>query len=364
MTTTGILDRAKFDLIRYASLWEDADALCEALKPLGENKSFLSIASAGDNALALLTLDPKIVVAADLNATQLACLALRIEAIKKLSYQELLAFLGVTESTSRLDCYHYLRKNLDDNTRDFWDSNSEAIENGIIHAGKFEKFLRTFGCSLAPMIHGQERVKSMLQKKSEYERRKFYQREWDTFLWRAIFKIFSSRPVMGRFGRDKAFLKHVDGSPGDRLLERTKYAMTTLPTHNNPYLVYVFEGNFRKDCLPKYLRKETIDVIKHRLDRIKLFQGYAHDAPYGPFDGFNLSDIFEYMSEDEFEGAYNTLLHSANSKARLVYWNMLVDRHLPDAHQSRARRLHEESDQIFRKDKAWFYQAFHIDEVH
>lgn len=364
MAHTGVLDRARFDLIRYASLWEDADALCEALSPLGKDQSFLSIASAGDNALALLALDPKIVVAVDLNPTQLACLALRIEAIRSLSYNELLAFLGVTPSTSRMDCYQSLRTNLDENYRNFWDTNSDAIEGGIIHAGKFEKFLRTFGCTLAPMIHGRERVKKLLSKKSEYERRKFYQREWDTVLWRGIFKIFASRPIMGTFGRDKAFLKHVEGSPGERLLERTKYAMTTLPTHNNPYLTYVFEGNFTTNCLPKYLRKETINLIKPRLDRVKLFQGYAHDAPHGPFDGFNLSDIFEYMNDNEFVDAYENILHNSNKKARLVYWNMLVDRHLPKQHDARARRLHDESDTIFRKDKAWFYQALHIDEVH
>lgn len=363
MTSSGIQDRAKFDRIRYANLWEDAEILCLGLKPLGPDKSFLSIASAGDNALSLLTLDPKMVVAADLNLTQLACLALRIEAIKHLEYEELLAFLGVTESKNRKKTFTHLSKGLLDPFKNFWMENLDLIEEGVIHAGKFDRFLKTFGCKLIPLIHTNDRIQKMLSKKSEYERRKFYEREWNSVLWRSIFKIFASKPVMGRFGRDPAFLKHVIGSPGERLLERTRYAMTTLSTHDNPFLCYVFQGNFRPDCLPYYLRKENLDCIKARLDRIHLFQGYAHEAPFGPFDGFNLSDIFEYMNEQEFKETYGCLLERSNKHARLIYWNMLVDRKTPLPFKESAHRLDAESDQLFRQDKAWFYQAFHIDEV-
>lgn len=42
--------RARFDLIRYANVWEDAELLVAALRP-GPGKRFLSIASAGDNSL-------------------------------------------------------------------------------------------------------------------------------------------------------------------------------------------------------------------------------------------------------------------------------------------------------------------------
>ena len=52
-----IASHASFDDIRYAQLWEDAYLLVEAL---GEQRgrTLVSICSAGDNALAMLTLDP------------------------------------------------------------------------------------------------------------------------------------------------------------------------------------------------------------------------------------------------------------------------------------------------------------------
>src|SRR5687767_9317141 len=88
-----------FNFIRYGSVWEDADVLCEALSPVARGGRLLSIASAGDNALALLTLDPAEVVAVDLNPAQLACLELRIAAFRTLDDRELLAFLGMPPET-------------------------------------------------------------------------------------------------------------------------------------------------------------------------------------------------------------------------------------------------------------------------
>ena len=62
---------ADFSLIRYAQCWEDADVLLAALDP-SPGAVCLSIASAGDNTLALLARSPARVVAVDLNTAQLA----------------------------------------------------------------------------------------------------------------------------------------------------------------------------------------------------------------------------------------------------------------------------------------------------
>ena len=55
-------ERADFSGIRYAQCWEDADVLLAALEP-APGKRCVSIASAGDNTLALLSRDPESVLA-------------------------------------------------------------------------------------------------------------------------------------------------------------------------------------------------------------------------------------------------------------------------------------------------------------
>src|SRR5215470_4648547 len=93
MTDTEIAAKARFDGIRYAQLWEDADVLLAAL---GEQrgKQLVSICSAGDNALAMLTLDPARVVAVDMSAAQIECLKIRVAAYRALDHGELLELFG------------------------------------------------------------------------------------------------------------------------------------------------------------------------------------------------------------------------------------------------------------------------------
>ena len=97
---TGIAARASFGEIRYAQLWEDADVLVPALgaRP---GATLVSICSAGDNALAMLTLDPARVVVLDLSAAQIECLAVRIAAFRALSHPEFLELMGSRPSDRR-----------------------------------------------------------------------------------------------------------------------------------------------------------------------------------------------------------------------------------------------------------------------
>lgn len=359
--STSIGDRARFTFVRYASVWEDADVLCDALAPSAAGGRLLSIASAGDNALALLTLDPAEVVAADLSPAQLACVELRVAAFRALDRDALLAFLGVTSSDERAATYARLRGDLSGDARAFWDANPEAVAGGVIHAGKFERYLTSFGRWILPLVHRKRTVREMLEKGDRAAREAFYDETWDTWRWRLLFRVFFSRFAMGRMGRDPAFFQHVEGSVGSRILARTRYALTTLPA-NNPYLVYILTGNYAPHALPRYLRAEWFDAIRERLDRLTLVQGRIDEVP-GPFDGFNLSDVFEYMDEAEHRAAYAALVAHANPGARLAYWNLLAPRGRPAEMAERVDALRDEAAALHARDLAWFYGDFHVDEV-
>ena len=353
--------RAAFHFIRYASVWEDADVLCEALAPASGGR-ILSIASAGDNALALLTLDPAEVLAVDLSEAQLAGLALRIAAFRRLDDGALLAFLGVTPSRERGGTYAFLRGDLPDFARQFWDGQPRAVEGGVIHAGKFERYLRLFRNRVLTLVHSRRRIEGLLDQDTLEQQERFYREEWDTWRWRMIFRLFFSRLVMGRLGRDPAFFDHVEGSVGERILARTHHALTAIPVRTNPYLTYIMTGNYGPRALPRYLRPEHTGTIRDRLDRVGLEKAPA-ESMEGSFAGFNLSDIFEYMSPTQAESVYKALLDRAAPGARLAYWNMLAPRAAPASCGDRVRPLPELAQALHLRDQAWFYQAFHVDEV-
>src|SRR5208282_5097919 len=148
-------ERADFSGIRYAQCWEDADVLLAALEP-GPGKRCLSIASAGDNTLALLSRDPESVLALDLSAAQLACLELRVAAYRTLQRGELLELIVCVDSDARPRLYEACRKYLSSGVRAFWDERPSLIVAGIGSVGKFEHYFRTFRERVLPLVHSRE----------------------------------------------------------------------------------------------------------------------------------------------------------------------------------------------------------------
>jgi S-adenosylmethionine-diacylglycerol 3-amino-3-carboxypropyl transferase len=342
--------RAAFDIIRYANSWEDADLLCAALQPAA-GKRMLAIASAGDNAFALLAGGAE-VVAADLSAAQLALVELKRAAIRELDDEAVLRFLGVKPSDDRLRVYRGL--DVPPDVRALL--KEEDIARGVIHAGRFENYFRLFRRWVLPLVHSRRDVERLLSPHAP----DFYAREWNTWRWRAMFRLFFSRFVMGRTGRDPEFFRYVEGSVAERIFKRAEYAMTELTPHTNPYLAFIFTGNYR-DVLPRYLR--DLAAVRRNLDRLTLVRGPIDEAAAGKFDGFYLSDIFEYVDPATHAAMYERLLTAANPGARLAYWNLLVPRRVPPQFAPRVRELREIADGLFARDQAFFYSAFVLEEV-
>jgi S-adenosylmethionine-diacylglycerol 3-amino-3-carboxypropyl transferase len=171
--------------------------------------------------------------------------------------------------------------------------------------------------------------------------------------------------MMGKLGRDPEFFKYVETDVASRIFKRAEYALTILPTDSNPYLEYILTGNFR-NSLPFYLRRENFNAIRDNLDKLVIFKGNLEQAfqrnPATKFDGFNLSDIFEYMSFNEYEKDLIHILDYANQRARLVYWNMLADRKQIDGWEGKLRFLDQEASYLFNQDKAFFYKRLIIGE--
>ena len=138
--------KADFSGVRYAQCWEDADVLLEALD-VQPGDVCLSIASAGDNALALLTRHPARVIALDLSPAQLACVELRVAAYRTLEHKELLELIGSVPSQRRLELYRRCQPLLGAAARTFWDARPADIAAG--NRGLRQVRATTSACSAA-----------------------------------------------------------------------------------------------------------------------------------------------------------------------------------------------------------------------
>lgn len=363
-SNSEVSGKADFSRIRYAQCWEDADILLDALE-LEPHHHCLSIASAGDNTLSMLSRGPARVVALDLNPAQLACLALRVAAYRTLDHTALLELLGVEPSARRPSLYRECRPLLAPEAQTFWDAHPETIRTGFGVAGKFERYLRLFGRWILPLLQSPRARHGLWTPRARAERIKFYERHWDHWWWRIVFRFFFSRRIMGKLGRDPAFFAYVEGNVGQRLLDRTHHALTELDPTANPYLQWIVLGRYQT-ALPHALRVENFSAIRAHLDRLEWhctsIEAYLDANPQARFHRYNLSDIFEYMSIPNYHALLARLLTHSEPRARLVYWNMMVPRRRPESMANRLEPRLERSRTLSRKDKAFFYSDFVIEE--
>ena len=82
-----------------------------------------------------------------------------------------------------------LRDQLPADCRAYWDSRPGVIEQGVIHIGRFERYLSAFRRFVLPAIHPKSRLEEALEAKSLDKQREFYDRAWDTLLWRVLFRV-------------------------------------------------------------------------------------------------------------------------------------------------------------------------------
>lgn len=337
--------------LKYSNCWEDSELLLRGLQPDG-NSRIMSVASAGDNSLMLLTSLPLTMLCVDTSNVQLWVTQFKEQAIKHLSYLDFLKITGF------IACHN--RKTIYENIKPFLSPEADAFINdllsgeGLIHQGKFEKYFRVFAHKIVPFIHNQKKVKALFIQKSEAQQIEFYTSKWNTFVWRFFFRLFFSRFILGKFGREPEKLKEVSGSVAKTIYNMAEKHLTSVHCQSNYFLRYALTGEFA-DMLPPYARKVHFDKIKYWLqhNRIQYFNGTLSDAlnSHHTYNRFNLSNIFEYMTVAEFAKQAALLQTNSAAHSRFCYWNLLVDRKLED----NTTFIREE---IELKDYGFFYKAF------
>ena len=376
-------NRVDFSLIRYSQCWEDTEVLLESLN-IQENDICFGILSAGDNVFSMLAENPKKVVALDISFPQIALAKLKKEVFNSLSYEEMLEFMGVMKSDKRIEIYDRIKENLDKEVKEYWDFNRESIEKGIIHDGKFEKFFKIFREKILPFVHSKKRIEKLLEKKSRQERIEYYDKYWNNFRWKLMFKLFFSKYIVGKLGRDKEFFRYAEKNISEEMKERSRYALCELNPYENPYINYILTGNYRKDCLPYFLRKENFDKIRKNLHKVEILQSSVEeylDQIDFKINKFNLSDIFEYMSAENYSKLMGKIYDNAENNALLAYWNLIVERNSEkldyketdseivftgketNVNGKKYERMKELDRKLHEKDMTFFYTDFVVEKV-
>lgn len=356
-----LTERTDFNIIRYANCWEDADVLLQALQ-LKEGSSVLSVGSAGDNSFSLLSTNPELLMAVDLSEAQLFLIELKRAAIEAMDRDDFLAFIGITDSDKRKENFKLIKGKMPVNAISYWEKNINIIEQGLIFGGKFERYFQFFNKWLLPLVHSRKTRIELFRKKSEKEHRVFYNSVWNSYRWRLLFRIFFSKKVMGKYGRDPEFLNEVNVPVHKFIFNKAEKHLLSVRSQNNYFLKMIMLGVFGEP-LPHYLREENYMKVKGNLQQLKTFNGYAEAAikMMPKVDGCNLSDIFEYMPDEVFKNTAKTLALQTPVGCRMAYWNLMVPRRLSKAIPDKYEYNPILSQQLTETDLGFFYNRIHID---
>jgi S-adenosylmethionine-diacylglycerol 3-amino-3-carboxypropyl transferase len=362
---TEIADKARFDQIRYAQCWEDADVLLGAAD-VCPGDTCLSIAAAGDNTLALIGAGAKRVIAADLNPAQIACLELRVAAYRMLTHPEFLQLMGQNECKDRIILYDLCRADLTAQARDFWDARLDQVQRGIAQGGRFERYLRVFRRFLLPLTQRRRTVTRLFHLDTVEGRKKLYENHWNNRRWQLLCFFFFGRASLGRFGRDPSFTNFADETVWASLQRRLPQALVQQDPSDNPYLQWILKGRF-VSALPWAWREENFQKIRDNLDALEWHCGSIENVlaglPDNTLNQCNLSDIFEYMSEAAYEKILSELIRAGAPGCRLVYWNVVVKRSRPDELSGSLTPLRALARKLHQEDKAFFYRDLVVEEV-
>ncbi|MBI5266098.1 MAG: DUF3419 family protein [candidate division Zixibacteria bacterium] len=350
--------------VNYAQCWEDTAVLRRALR-IGQDDDILSVASGGDNTFALLLDDPRSVTAVDCNLEQIHLVELKMAAIRTLDYDDFTGFLGAS-LCDRRSIYKSVRSRLSPQAREYWDRRLDQINRGVIHCGKFERYLSTFRRYILPLIINRRGIDEFVRAESTERQKEIFMRRFDSWRWRLLFRLMFSRRLLGWFGRcPEAFSQVGRRNIADELLKRTEHGLTEVPAVDNYIVRYALTGNYDLNiCAPEYLLPANFHILRERLDRLTLVHGSLQSVleqkPADSYSAFNLSDVFEYLNAPQVEGMLQSIHRCAGFGSRLAFWTMFRQQSIPGPFNHRFTSDTVRAHELSKDDRGFFYGSFNI----
>jgi S-adenosylmethionine-diacylglycerol 3-amino-3-carboxypropyl transferase len=357
-----------FDLL-FGMSWEDpaSDQRALAIQP---GETLLTVTSGACNTLTLLLEDPGKVYAVDINPSQSYLLELKCAAVRHLDYYELRAFLGLSPSDQRLQVFERLRGDLTEAALRYWTGKAEAVRKGVIHAGKYESFIRLFSRVLG-VLQGKKRIDGLFRCETLEQQQDYFDRRWNTLQWRLLFKLFANKHVLARRGLTADYFKFDDGSSSfsESFLRRARRAMCEIPVESNYFLAQYLLARYRSEAaVPAYLLRENLPIVRARLDRIEIVtsdaQSWLGRQPNSSIDAFSLSNICELMSREETGRLFAEVTHAARVGARVCFRNLMVPRGVPETLESEIELKEELSRDLIAEDRSLVYSRVQAFVVH
>ena len=350
----------------FAQVREDPLLEIDALAPAAAC-TVVVVSSGGCTALSLVARGAGHVVSVDSNVTQNHLVELKAQAVRSLEPGALLGFLGATSAPNawRVADYRACRAALSVDAAKFWDSHSRMIGKGVLNSGVSEGFIRVVVHAMRLLVHPSSRTDRLLSCETLDEQRDLYETEWNTRRWKALFRILLNRRAFDR-AYDPAFFQNVEN--GDfaghfhRLME---HALCEIPVASNYFLHHMLRGTYRTAIVggvPPYLDRAAHSATRERLENLELVDGgyaeYLATCDDESVDGFALSNICEWLDEEQIRYLFAQVVRVARPGARLCFRNFVGHTEIPQAFRSSLREDIEAGRAAIKRDRSCLQARF------
>jgi S-adenosylmethionine-diacylglycerol 3-amino-3-carboxypropyl transferase len=377
-----------FDGLVYNQIWEDPRVDIEGLR-LDEDSRILTISSGGCNILNYLTVQPRSIVAVDVNTSHLALTRLKLAAVEHLpNHDALFRFFGRADDDLNLDHYErYLRDRLDDQTRQFWEGGSwvrqkffrpriEFFSRNLYNFGSMGLFIR-FAHGLAGMKKVDTR--EFLTASTRYERELLYQQYCEPVLNSIPVKMLAKLPfLLHALGVPPAQLERIKIEEGRDLLSvyqaRIKRLLCDFPLEDNYFAWQAFARCYDTvECraIPDYLKADYFPILKSNVHRIRThfsdLTAFLRMQPDCSLNRFVFLDAQDWMTADQINALWTQVARVGSPGSRIMFRTgasePVVETTLTTHLRAKFYYEKELSQDLFRRDRSAIYGGVHVYEM-
>lgn len=373
-----IFKRIHGNKIVYNSCWEDPR--CDrALLQLDANSELVMITSAGCNALDYLLDEPTRIHCVDVNLRQNALMELKQSALQELSQEEFFLLFGQGVNPDIDQLYHQqLRHNLSNSAATFWDEHLKYFRPGGKRSGFY---YRGSSGAVAWMIVNLLRRKKRLSRAIEqlwnspsiHAQRVHYYALEERLLKAVLGGSLRQHLLLSFAGvpaAQRQLIREESGGLRNYLRDQMRHIFADLPLRDNYFYRVYWDGQYRADCCPEYLKSNNFQLLRRLNNRVSTYTStlaqFLRDRPkaYSHFVLLDHQDWLAANAPQALAEEWDLILRNSRPGTRILLRSAAsTPLTIPSFVRDRCRFLEQEAQEQAKLDRVGTYAGVFLLEV-
>ncbi|MGZ3785884.1 MAG: DUF3419 family protein [Bdellovibrio sp.] len=313
-----------------------------------------SIAGSGARCLPLIAKNPKHLDVIDMSISQLYLCELRLQAMRTLSYEEYLFFMGYRgglqggrdDGDDRETLFKTLQ--LSQEAKSYWLDRVAGWRNGgLILLGRWESHFQKLGFLFREVL--QCDFSKVFEAQSLEEQIDLYNKHWPKVRWNSFIRVAASEFVFNKFlykGHFSGKSEHrtEERAPWQFIMEEFDRVFKTQLVRKNYFMQILFLGRIAyEEGLPLEAHQSIVEAVKHSKTEISYLHGnLIEQLPKYAYDFISLSDTISYLETGDANQILQKLSSQTKAGSQMVIrsfmraptaidtegWNELKDKNL------------------------------------